>query len=552
MRNVKNLALFVLMPALMSTTAVADIHYVNPGESIQAAIDVADPGDEIGVAPGFYFEALLDFNGKAIRLYSTGGPDVTIIDGLGAYHVVQCVHSEGHDTILEGFTITGGNADTSPNGGGMYNLNSSPTVTNCTFIGNSADFNGGGMYNYGGSPTVTNCTFINNTANEGGGGMYNENASPTVTNCTFSGNIAIDGGGMCDRNNSSSMVTNCTFSGNTAEDGGGLFIELGSPTLTDCTFTDNTAMNFGGMGIVQSSPTVTNCTFSGNTVVRSAGGMGNVRSSSSTVTNCTFSGNSADFNGGGGMWNEDCSPTITNCTFIKNTTNEGGGGMCNRNNSSPMVTNCTFSGNIAIDGGGMCNRNNSSPMVTNCILWADSPDEIFDELGSSPTVTYSNVQGGWPGTGNIDTDPMFADAEGRLSLSSPCIDAGNDAAVPPGVTTDIDGNPRIQGVCVDMGAFESDCIIFSGWVWMDSDSDFGYSLDKDDLLYFLSFGPVWYYNITTSQWSQEGPVGWVYVYWPFLYESATSTMIFALPPESGLWVYHFHTGEWSLWPRIIP
>ncbi len=96
MRNVKNLALFVLMLALVSTAAVADIHYVKPGESIQAAINAADPGDEIEVAPGTYTEAI-DFSGKAIRLYSSGGPDVTIIDGTGHYHVVQCTNSEGPD-----------------------------------------------------------------------------------------------------------------------------------------------------------------------------------------------------------------------------------------------------------------------------------------------------------------------------------------------------------------------------------------------------------------------------------------------------------------------
>ncbi|MHC4535065.1 MAG: hypothetical protein ACYS6K_14045, partial [Planctomycetota bacterium] len=139
MRNVKNLALFVLMLVLVSTAAVADIHYVNPGESIQAAIEAADPGDEIEVAPGTYYERI-NFLGKAIRLYSSGGPDVTNATGLWA-SVVTCTTSEGPGTILEGFTITGGNADY---GGGMYNDNASPTVTNCTFSGNYAGYLGGG------------------------------------------------------------------------------------------------------------------------------------------------------------------------------------------------------------------------------------------------------------------------------------------------------------------------------------------------------------------------------------------------------------------------
>jgi len=72
-------------------------------------------------------------------------------------------------------------------------------------------------------------------------------------------------------------------------------------------------------------------------------------------------------------------------------------------------------------------------------------------------VLYSNVQGGWPGTGNINADPLFADPfDGNYHLRphSPCINAGDNAAVPPSVTTDLDGRPRIIGRAVDMGAYE--------------------------------------------------------------------------------------------------
>ncbi len=92
----------------------------------------------------------------------------------------------------------------------------------------------------------------------------------------------------------------------------------------------------------------------------------------------------------------------------------------------------------------------------------------------------------------------------------------------------------------------------SGLVWMESGSDFGYSLEESNFVYFLSFGPVWYYNSTTGLWDLEGPAGLVYVGWPFMYEIATGSLWFVLPPVSGLWVYHFSTGEWGLLPRIIP
>ena len=135
--------------------------------------------------------------------------------------------------------------------------------------------------------------------------------------------------------------------------------------------------------------------------------------------------------------------------------------MSNEQNCNSIVTNCTFSDNTATgygsspgNGGGMHNEA-SNPTVTNCILWDDTPNEIVDTQLAAPIVTYSDVQLGYAGTGNIDANPMFADDDGRLLAGSPCIDAGNDAAVPSGVTTDLDGNPRIQGACVDMGAFET-------------------------------------------------------------------------------------------------
>ena len=83
----------------------------DPYCSIQTAIVAAVDGvDDVEVAPGTYLEAI-NFNGKAIMVYSSGGAAVTTIDGTGFFHVVQCVNGEGSDTILDGFTITGGNAN---------------------------------------------------------------------------------------------------------------------------------------------------------------------------------------------------------------------------------------------------------------------------------------------------------------------------------------------------------------------------------------------------------------------------------------------------------
>ena len=132
-------ALGITLILISSSARYSQAATINvPGDfaTIQGAI--SDPntvaGDEIVVAPGTYNE-IIDFLGKAITVRSASGdPNDTIIDGGGGGSVVTCSSGEGSSTVLDGFTITNGSATT---GGGMYNVNSNPTVTNCIFWGNS-------------------------------------------------------------------------------------------------------------------------------------------------------------------------------------------------------------------------------------------------------------------------------------------------------------------------------------------------------------------------------------------------------------------------------
>ncbi|MCP4837779.1 MAG: hypothetical protein GY894_00250 [Planctomycetes bacterium] len=169
----------------------AELHVPADYTTIQAAVDVASNGDEILVAPGTYTgtgDEVVDTLGKAITIKASGTPEETIIDGEGARGVVQCAGGEGADTIIEGFTITGGSA---VNGGGIYcGWDSSTTITNCIFTNNTADGGGGGIYCHGNSsPTITGCTISNNTAGDDGGGIFgSSNSSPTISGCTISGN----------------------------------------------------------------------------------------------------------------------------------------------------------------------------------------------------------------------------------------------------------------------------------------------------------------------------------------------------------------------------
>lgn len=387
---------------------------------IQTAIDHAHDGDEIVVAPGTYYEAV-NFKGKAITLHSADGPEVTILDATGrGASVVTCRSGEQADTVLDGFTLTGGNGTNVGSykyGGGMYNLNSSPTVTRCIFTANTAA-QGGGMWNDNSNPAVTDCTFSNNAVTHNGGGMYNANSSPTVKHCAFTGNKSLSA----------------------IHGGGGMFNAAGSPVVTDCTFSNNTANADGG-------------------------GMYNYSNSSPTVTACTFTRNIAR-NYGGGINNNPGKPKLTNCIFDRNTAqNASGGGYANYHGSNSILINCTLYANGSPPAGGGIRNWDSTLALTNCIVWGNSPYQISSAGASALTVSYSNIQDTWPGTANINADPLFVDpAAGdlRLSSGSPCTDKGSNAAVPPGITTDLDGNPRIcdgdgNGTeIVDVGAYEFD------------------------------------------------------------------------------------------------
>jgi hypothetical protein len=292
-----------------------------------------------------------------------------------------------------------------------------------------------------------------------GAGMWNETGSPTIRYCRFEGNHAdAFGGGLNNRSDSNATVSNCWFVGNSSgKQGGGMANGLSSNT------------------------TVVNCVFDGNQVETfTGGGLYSDTSTHMTVANCRFVGNSAGSKGGG-LAAHFGSVTVTNCLFVGNTAPSLGGAM-RFVSADATVSNCTFSMNAAPNGNTLAFDFAASNLtMTNCVLW-DGGDQISNTNGSTITMSYSDVQGGWPGDGNINANPLFVDpgnGDFRLSPGSPCIDAGNNAAVPldeldlddDGNTTepipyDLDGNPRfVNDQCttdtgvgdpdvVDMGAYE--------------------------------------------------------------------------------------------------
>jgi len=248
-----------------------------------------------------------------------------------------------------------------------------------------------------------------------------------------------------------SIIDGFTIRNGDARFGGGIFCNASSPTITNCILSGNNVSHYGGaIFCSSSSPANTNCNLSENSA--DYGGGIYCISSFPTIRGCTISNNTADY--GGGIWCNYSSFTLTNCTISGGHADYYGGGIC-LNTSSPTITHCTIADNWAgYYGGGILCEWLSSPTVSNCIFWGDdagveSP-EIWASSGS-PVFTYSDIQGGWPGTGNIDADPLFiGSGDYHLRDGSPCIDTGADV----GVDFDIDGDVRPHGDGVDMGSDE--------------------------------------------------------------------------------------------------
>jgi len=231
-----------------------------------------------------------------------------------------------------------------------------------------------------------------------------------------------------------------------------------------------------------SNALLTECIFRDNSVLGDAGGIGCSNSASYsnrvTIVNCRFIGNIAG-RMGGAMENYICATQMINCVFSGNTAARWGGVMFNQGTMGPKLMNCSFIGNSAGEKGGvMYDYPNCIPKVTNCILW-DNRAPVgaqIDYYLQGPDVSYSDVEGGWPGEENIDSIPSFIQAgywiaegswvEGdyHLTPASPCVDTGtNDVSISRDY--DADGNPRIVDgdydgePVIDMGAYEYQGII---------------------------------------------------------------------------------------------
>ncbi|MFQ5804909.1 MAG: hypothetical protein ACE5I3_00500 [Phycisphaerae bacterium] len=207
----------------------------------------------------------------------------------------------------------------------------------------------------------------------------------------------------------------------------------------------------GGSGVLcsESSPTITGCNITGGTTAWAGGGICCVWSTT-VIANCAITENTAEWSGGG-VYSELSDVRIVNCLIAGNRAQDFGGGVSGGFSGNAAISNCTIVGNDARSdcAAGVSSRGETT--IANCVLWGNTPFEIRDCFGTM-VVRYSDIQGSWPGLGNIDADPLFVDPDGpdddpstwedndyRLAAGSPCIDAGCNCGVLRDVA-DLDGD----------------------------------------------------------------------------------------------------------------
>ncbi|UCF43741.1 MAG: right-handed parallel beta-helix repeat-containing protein [Planctomycetota bacterium] len=386
--------------------------------------------------------------------------------------ITKCIFTANDNGGIHLYHCSGANISactiSNNSGMGIYGQRSGCTLTNSTITDNS------GLGIAAKRVTASNCNISNNR-----GGISADNA--TITNCVINNN-SNRGGIYCV--NGSLTISNSSISGNSGSGTGGIYAD--SATITGCTITGNSTGGDGGGIYCWGNATIENCNISGNSAGWFAGGICCLLDA--TITNCVINGNSAEYVGAiSCFWNA----TISNCLISGNSAKGIGAIYCRCYDGNFTVANCTITSNIGQEsfGGGICCSDSENVTIHNCIIRDnESPQghEMYLAGYGNTSVSYSDILGGpndiyleagvtlnW-NEGNIDLDPCFVEVgywdtngtagdvnddlwvEGDYHLleGSPCIDAGDPNYMGGPTETDIDGEPRVMGLRVDMGADE--------------------------------------------------------------------------------------------------
>lgn len=317
------------------------------------------------------------------------------------------------------------------------------TLNQCTLTFNSATLDGGGAWD----SILNQCLLAYNSATQDGGGA----AGCTLNNSEILTNQAYDGGGYyCVNLISFYGLTNCVLAGNTANYGGGADgggygngPSLLLTPLVHCTLTGNFATNTGG-GAIQ-------CTLEGCLVFGNLSDFAGAGAAYAILNGCMVLSNTAmasvpdprnPVSGGGGAY----SCTVTNCVLADNFATTNGGGAF-----QSTLVNCTVTANTAAVGGGVFDSTSR-----NSILYYNDGGDYNPASSQYPLDYCCTPVPVADGIRNITNAPQFvdsADGDFHLQAESPCINSGENAYI-AGTATDLDGDPRIQGGTVDIGAYE--------------------------------------------------------------------------------------------------
>lgn len=335
----------------------------------------------------------LDFLGKDITVRSTDGPETTVIDAGFNSSAVIFHTGEERDAVLEGFTLTNG-----------------------TGFSNGSVYLGGGISINNASPTIRGNIIINNQA-AFGGGIDTERGNPLIENNIITGNLAMDqhlllhisgdGGGISIFNSSAVITGNRIYTNTAHHNGGGIWSDEAPNDLFTLVFRNN--LIFGNQSVGRDG-------FGGLT-----GGIHIEGNPEVTISGCTITNNAGVFDADGVMLSgeERLAAVIENSIIYSNSATPGQGREIYLRRGTLDVRYC-------------------------------------DVEGGQTGVTNNNGTLNW-GSGNVDTDPGFADPEAddyHLSVCSPLVDAGDPAFTPLPGETDVDGDDRVAFASVDIGADE--------------------------------------------------------------------------------------------------
>ena len=475
------LALLTLnSPAFADDVPTSILHVPEDYPSIGDALTAAVDGDQVVVAPGTYEEHHLDPRGKAVVIRSTDPYDPetvegTVIDAVGRGYVLRMGSGEGRETVVLGLTLRGGSRTGitltgsapsilrcrildcySPNdGGAVRGTDASPLFRDCLIRGNGAFLGGAAMYFQGGGAVdLVGCIIEHNGQDAAGGAIVvGRSVGLQVADCVFSDNR---GGAIHVIGEGDVSIRSSEFTGNGPDHGAVRALECPRLTIEDCRMEENTSSNGGAIGLHSTHARLSNLIIRNNFATGgwwdppSGGGIAAINAyvelydsqirgnraeygggfdgyhGTAFITTTIFEENSAE--SGSAVYLNSCDMSASNTIYAANDVSSTPGGTICSLQAPVTLTNSTIVDNIAAHAGGAV-YSNAEVTLSNCIVWNNGVLPIHT---NDSEIRYSDIQGGWPGDGNIDIDPSLR-SRGCFDFltgpDSPCVDTGDPSLI---------------------------------------------------------------------------------------------------------------------------